>query len=144
MSVEKKTLISSIAYYTIAILALAASIIFAMNLMTDLLPMWARIVYYVWIAIAIGLIIYDVMCTMRGEGKFISGIVVYILSILSVAMAVILYYINGGMNGLVAEVFGMFITIPLFALMISGALIALWVVGECKVEHKKEEININK
>ena len=144
MSVEKKTVISSIAYYTLAILALAASIIFALNLMTDLLPAWARIVYYVWIAIAIGVIIYDVICTMKGEGKFLSGIIVYIVSILSVVMAIILYYVNGGLNGLVAEAFGMFITIPFLALMISGALIALWVVGESKIEHKKEEININK
>ena len=144
MSAEKKTLISSIAYYTLALLALAASIIFVMNLMTDLLPAWARVVYYIWIAIAIGVIIYDAICTMTGEGKFISGIVVYILSVLSVVMAAVLYFINGGMTGLGAEIFGMFISIPLFALTISGALIAMWVVGESRVEHKKEEINISK
>ena len=88
--------------------------------------------------------IFDVICTNSGEGKFTSGIIVYVLSILAVAMACILYFANSGMTGLATEFFNLFISVSLISLITTGFLIATWCVSENRVEHSTTEIELGK
>ena len=144
MSVNSKRTLSSIVYYTLAVLTLLASAFFIYCLSIKGIVMWARIIYYVWTAVVIGVTIFDVICTNSGEGKFVSGIIVYVLSILAVAMACILYFANSGMEGLATEFFNLFISVSLISLITTGFLIGTWAVGENRVEHTTTEIELSK
>ena len=144
MSVNGKRILSNITYYTLAILTLIASAFFIYCLSVKDVAGWARVIYYIWTAVVIGVIIFDVICTNSGEGKFISGIIVYVLSVLAVAMACILYFTNSGMAGLATEFFNLFISVSLISLITTGFLIGTWAVGESKVEHTTTEIELGK
>ena len=116
MSVRSKSKLSIVVYYTLAILTLLCSAFFIYCLSVRDVAMWAKVVYFIWIGFVIGVTIFDVICSSSGEGKYISGWIVYILSILAVAMACILYFTNTGMAGLATEFFNLFISIALISL----------------------------
>ena len=89
-------------------------------------------------------VIFDFICTRSGEGKFVSGLLVYVLSVLSVAMACILYFVNSGFMPLSADFFTVFISVSIVSLMVSGYLIATWCVGESLVEHATAQNELRK
>lgn len=142
MSVNNKNMLSTIVYYTLAILTFLASAFFIYCLSVKGVVMWARIVYFIWVGLVIGVTIFDIICTMSGEGKRVSGLIVYVLSVLAVVMACILYFMNSGEAGLATEFFNLFISVSLISLFTTGFMIATWVVGENKVEHTTTEIEL--
>ena len=144
MSVENKRKLSTVCYYTLAILTFAVACLFGYALIIRDVAVWARVVYFVWLAVVLGTVVFDVICTYNKHGKEMTGWIGYILSILSLIVAGILYFSTAGLNGLVDNLFNMFISVSLLSVTVSGFLIATWVVGECLVEHATAEIEINK
>lgn len=142
MSVNSKKILSIIVYYTLAALALATAGFFIYTLVLRTLPMWAEVIYYIWIACVIGVVIYDIYCTSSRKGKQISGLIIYVLSVLSVIVSIILYFVTAGMNGLDMTIFPVFLSVALISLMATGFMIATWCVGESLVEHKVAEDKI--
>lgn len=143
MSIENKKMMSIVVYYTLAILAIASAGFFIYALVVKDVVMWAKIVYFVWAGFVIGTVIFDLYCTSTGENKYASAWMVYILSILAVAMACILYFLNTTSTGLLADFLPLFTSVSILSLMTSGYLIATWCVGESLVEHNVSEREIN-
>ena len=146
MSVENKRKLSTICYYTLAILTFAVACLFGYALIIRRVAMWARIVYFIWLALVLGTVVFDIVCTHNNRGKEITGMIVYILTILSIIVAAILYFTNAGIDGLVDNLFNMFISVSLLSVTVVGLLIATWIVGESLVEHRTagKEIEVQK
>lgn len=136
MSVESKRKLSTICYYTLAILTFAVACLFGYALIIRRVAMWARVVYFIWLAVVLATVVFDVVCTHNNRGKEVTGLIVYVLSILSLIVAAILYFSNAGINGLVDNLFNMFISVSLLSVTVTGFLIATWIVGESLVEHR--------
>ena len=136
MGVENKRKLATIVYYTLAIITVAFAGFFGYALIVRDLAMWAKVVYFIWIAVVVGAVVFDIICTSNNEGKTLVGLVVYVLSILAVVMAGILYFINATRTGLVLNFFNLFISVSLLSLITTGFLIATWCVGEKIVEHR--------
>lgn len=136
MSVRSKKVLSTIVYYTLAGLAILMSAFFVYVLAMRDTALWVKIIYFIWSGFVIANIIFDIVCTSNSEGKFISGLITYILSILAVVMACILYFVNSGVAGLAVEFFNLFLSISIINLMVTAFMIATWCVGESLVEHK--------
>lgn len=143
MSIENKKLLSIVVYYTLAILTIASAGFFIYALVIKDVTMWAKIVYFVWSGIVIGTVIYDLYCTSTGENKRTTAWLVYILSILAVVMACILYFLNTTSTGLLADFLPLFTSVSILSLMTTGYLIATWCVGESLIEHNVSEREIN-
>ena len=143
MSVSNKKLLSTIAYYTLIVLSILSSAFFIYALTVKDVVMWAKVIYFIWAAVVIVVAIYDVIFTRAGRSKFISGLIIYVLSILAVIMACVLYFINTGVDGLATDFFNIFISVSSLSLMTTGYLIASWCVGEAKVEHESAEDEID-
>ncbi len=135
MSVKNKRILTTVVYYTLAALALIMSAFFIYVLIARGVALWAKIVYFVWIGFVIGAIIFDIICTSTGEAKTVSSVIVYVLSLLAVIMAGIMYFMNVGVGGLATEFFNLFISVSIISLMTTGYMIATWCVGESLVEH---------
>lgn len=144
MSVNSKKVLSTVVYYTLAVLALLSAGFFIYCLMVKDVVMWAKVVYFVWAGLVIGAIIFDIICSGRGEGKIVSGFIIYVLSLLAVVMAIILYFLNSGATGLADSFFNLFISISLISLMTTGYMIATWCVGESMVEHDTADREISR
>lgn len=136
MGVENKRKLATIVYYTLAIMTVIFAGFFGYALIVRDLAMWAKVVYFIWIAVVIGAVIFDIICTSNNEGKTLVGLVVYVLSILAVVMAGILYFMNVTRTGLVLNFFNLFLSVSLLSLITTGFLIATWCVGEKMVEHR--------
>ena len=143
MSVQNKRMLSTIVYYTLAILALASAGFFIYCLIIRDVVMWAKVIYFIWSGLVIGVVIFDILCTSTGEAKTVAGLIIYILSVLAVIMSVILYFVNAGANGLATDFFNLFLSVSLISLMTTGYMIATWCVGESLVEHKTAEEKID-
>lgn len=136
MSVENKRKLATIVYYTLAILTLVFAAFFGFALIVRDLAMWAKVIYFIWIAVVIGTVIFDIICSINNEGKTIVGLIVYVLSVLAVIMAAIIYVINTSRTGLMLEFFNLFISVSMLSLITTGFLIATWCVGERIVENR--------
>ncbi|MBQ3502140.1 MAG: hypothetical protein IJA72_00540 [Clostridia bacterium] len=136
MSVKGKKILSIITYYTlfaIAVIMAAVSILYSV---TRALPMWAKVLYILWACVVIGSLIFDVVCTSTKRMKFISGIIVYVLSIVSVIVTALLYLTNAGLTaGLTAVFMPIFTGMAAIILSTSLYLIFTFIVGEAVVEH---------
>lgn len=135
MSVGNKKTLATVVYYTLAALAIISSGFFTYALVIRDVAMWAKVVYFIWIAAVFGVVIYDIICTRNGEGKTTAGFIIYVLSLLAIIMAVILYFMNSGVAGLATSFFNLFISISFISLMTTGYMIATWCVGESLIEH---------
>lgn len=143
MSVQNKKMLSTIVYYTLVVLALASAGFFIYCLVIRDVAMWAKVIYFIWSGLVIGVIIFDILCTSTREAKTVSGLIIYILSVLAVIMSIILYFSNAGMDGLATGFFNLFLSVSLLSLMTTGYMIATWCVGESLVEHKTAEEKID-
>ncbi|MBO5910268.1 MAG: hypothetical protein J6Q15_02030 [Clostridia bacterium] len=137
MSIKGKKVLSIITYYTlftIAIIMAALAILFVVN---RALPMWAKVLYVMWSCVVIGALIFDVVCTSTRRMKFISGIIVYVLSVVSVIVTAILYLTRSSLTaGLTATFMPIYTGVAAIILSTSIYLIATFIVGEAVAEHK--------
>jgi len=114
---EKKVL--SIMTYFAVIAFMVTFVVFAYILLTTTtLPLWAEIAYYVLISALVLNVIFDIVCTFSGNGKFASGFILYILTFAVVIVSMVLgstlsvggviptelLGLYGGMIGLVATI----------------------------------------
>ncbi len=138
MSVGNKKTMSTVVYYTLAAITLAFAGFFIYALLVKDVAMWARVIYFIWVGFVVGVVIFDIICSSNGEGKTLAGFVIYVLSLLALIMAIILYFANTGTAGLATGFFNLFISISLISLFTTGFMIATWVVGEHLLEHSTE------
>ena len=144
MSVSNKKLLSTIVYYTLIVLSILNAGFFIYALMVKDVVIWAKVIYIIWSVVVIAVAIYDMICTRARKSKFVSGLIIYVLSILAVVMACILYFINSGADGLATDFYNIFLSVSILSLMTTGYLIASWCVGEAKVEHDSATDELDK
>ena len=119
--------------FVIAIVMAILAILFVAN---RALPMWAKILYIVWSCAVILTLIFDVYCTTIKRMKFISGMIVYVLSVVSVIVTVILYFVRGSLTaGLTSAFMPIFTGVAAIIIATSIYMIATFVVGEAVAEH---------
>ena len=135
MSVKGKRLLSVITYYTLIGLAIAMSLGFVIALAMRVFPLWAKVVYFAWAGVVIGTLIFDIYCTANNRYKFISGITVYVLSVLCVAVSVIIYLMYTTKTGLAIDISGIFTLSAALSYAVSLFMIAAFIVGESLIEH---------
>ena len=139
MRSNDKNWFSNVVYYTLAILTILCAGFFVYCLVMNPVAMWAKIIFFVWTGLVIGTVIFDMICTNTGESKQVSGMIVYVLSLLALAMSCVLYFINTGMGALTTEFLNLFISVSFVALLTTGFMIATWVTGQSKVENKTDD-----
>lgn len=135
MEVKGKRILSVITYYTLIGLAIAMAVGFIFALALRTFPMWAKVVYMAWAGVVIATIIFDVVCTANNRMKFISGLMVYVLSVCAVAVSVLLYLIYTTRAGLPFDISGMFTLTVALSYGVTVFMIAEYIVGEALIEH---------
>ena len=137
MTVKGKKILSIITYYTlfgIAIIMAALAILFVIN---RALPMWSQVLYVIWSCAVIATLIFDIVCTTTRRMKFVSGLMVYVLSIISIIVTLILYLVNTSLTaGLTSVFMPVYAGVAAVILSTSVYMIATFIVGESVVEHK--------
>lgn len=138
MDIISKKLLNTIVYYTLVVLAIASAGFFVFALMVKDIPLWAKVIYYIWVGLLVGAVIFDIVCTVMRGGKNLSGLIIYILSIMAVGMVIVLYCINATKTGLPVDFFNLYLSISIISLMTTGYTIATWCVGDKMVKNAND------
>ena len=91
---QKRSLLN-MAYYSLIGVSLIFSILFILRTSFSTLPFYIQIIYYIWSVALIINLIFDVYCTMKHRMKYISGLIFFVLSLLCVVMAIIVFFVQG-------------------------------------------------
>ncbi len=113
METNNKRGLLNIVYYTTIIFMGVFSVIFAMFLARNLEVKWARIAYFVWLALIVIAIVYDIFCVVTHKRRYYSGLLLYIITIVTLAASILLFFSfseNGiilptGLFGYISSVF---------------------------------------
>lgn len=95
MENNQKRVLLNLAYFTLIGLGIIFSILFAVRVANSTLPILVQIIYYVWTAVLVITLIYDVYCTFRGGMKYYVGWIFFILTLLCVIMAAVVFVVDG-------------------------------------------------
>ncbi len=131
METTGKKVLLILTYYTLMLAMLGLSVFLFITLPSDRLATWIRVVYYILIGLLIALVIFDIICTNTKMNKYISGFILYGLTIAHLVVSFILYTFFAR-NGIVpADVMDIFMLV----LMVSWAINILTIVIYCVGEH---------
>ena len=125
----KKTL-QVMTYYTLIGVMLAFEIYFMITLAGASLANWERVVYYILAIALLIAVVYDIICTIMHRQKYISGFIIYVISITVVVISLIIFALNSANGRLLIEISEKFFRLILFSYIINGLTIAIYCTGE--------------
>ena len=95
MENNQKRLFLNMAYYSLIGITILFCTTFVFRVIYSAMPLYIKIIYYVWTGALVLTIIYDLICTYNRGMKYISGLILYILAILSIIMAIDVFFMQG-------------------------------------------------
>ena len=125
----KKTLLT-MTYYTLIGGMVALEIFFMITLAGASLAMWERVVYYILAAALVVAVVYDIICTIMHRQKYIAGFVLYVITIVTVVMSLIVFALNSENGRLLLDISEKFFRLILFSYLINALAIAIFCTGE--------------
>ena len=75
-------------------LGILFSILFIIRVGFSTFPGLIKVIYYIWSAVLIITLLFDIYCTMKHEKKYIAGLIFFILTLLGVVMAIVVYFVQ--------------------------------------------------
>ena len=131
----KKVLLNMV-YYTLIAIMVAVAVAFLIILGISNIALLPKIFYFVLTILFVLLIVYDIICTQLDRMKFVSGIILYVLSIATLVMIFVLYGINATRALIPTEYVNVFATLSSISLTIMILGIIVYCVGQKIVEYK--------
>lgn len=95
MENNHKRILLSMAYYTLIGLGVLFSVLFVLRVAFSTLPLLIQIIYYVWALVLVITLFYDVYCTMKHRMKYYAGLIFFVLTLLCVIMAIVVFFVQG-------------------------------------------------
>lgn len=140
----KKRNLLNMTYYALTVLSFVFAVLFMVYIVTQSTLLYAQIIYGILIVLFVGLVIFDIICTNMRRYKYIGGIILFIMTILIIAMSIVTYISLS--TDLVLTVTQLY---PYFALMLMSYLIntfviVLYVVGIKLVDMKTRRTSSTK
>ena len=136
MDFDKKKVLLNMVYYT-AIAVMVAFVIFMfMSLSGASLAGWERTVFYILIGLLVAVVAYDVICTCMHREKFISGLMLYVVTIALIVFTLIVFAINSDNVRLFIDISERFFRLILMSYLINALAVIIYSVGQSLV--KKE------
>lgn len=135
MEFQGKRVLLQMVYYTLIGLLLAVSVTFMIFLAISDIMLYSKIGYFILTSLFVLLMVFDIICTNINKMKFISGLILYVLTVLTVVMAFVVYAMNTT-NGLIpTDTVNVFITLIAMSFGIAVIDILIFSVGEKFVEY---------
>jgi len=130
MDANLKKVLLNMTYYTLIGAMVALEIFFMITLAGASLAMWERVVYYILAVALIVAVIYDIICTCMHRQKYIAGFILYVITIATVVMSLIVFSLNSDNGRLLIDISEKFFRLVLFSYIINALAIAIYCTGE--------------
>lgn len=131
-----KKILLNMVYYTLIALLVAVGITFMVFLGTSDIALYSKIGYFILASLFILLVVFDIICTCLNQMKFVSGIILYALTIATIIMGFVVYALNVT-NGLIpTDTVNVFISLIAMSMAMAVISIVIYCVGEKIIEYK--------
>ena len=92
METNNKRGLLALVYYTTILFMGVFSVIFGVFVARNLSVTWAKVAYFVWLALIVIAIIYDIYCVITNKRRYYSGLLLYIITIVTLVASIILFF----------------------------------------------------
>lgn len=134
-SSSKKRLLT-MTYFGLVAIMIAVVIFFFVTLGSASMADWEKVLLYILIALLTILTIYDIICTIRHNNKYMVGLILFVLTLILVAVSLIIMAVNSANGRLLIDITEKFFRIVMFANIINILAIIIFCVGERLVSDK--------
>lgn len=130
MDAHGKSVLLRTVYYTLIAVMVSMVVFFLITLGGASMAEWERVCYYV-VAIALVLVvIYDIICTTRHSQKFVSGFILYGITLTVVILSLIIMALNSANGRLLIDITERFWRIIFFSYLINTLAIVIYCTGQ--------------
>lgn len=130
---KKKTLLNIVYYSTIAVMVAFVVFLF-LSLAGANLATWERIMFYILVGALAGVVVYDVVCTCIHNEKYISGLILYVITMLVVIFTLIVFALNSGSIRLFIDISERFFRLILLTYIINALAVVIYCVGQSLIK----------
>ena len=136
MDAHLKTNLLKVVYYTLIAVMVAFVVFQFMSLAGASLAEWERTIFYILIGLLVVIVAYDIVCTCLHREKFISGIMLYIVTIAIIVFTLIVFAINSDSVRLFIDISERFYRLIIMTYIINALAVLIYTTGQNLV--KKE------
>lgn len=87
----KKKRLLDMTYYALVTVSFLMAVIFMIYLATQPIIMYAKVIYWIITDLLMALIIFDIVCTNIKKYKFTAGVILYVLTLVTLAITIVAY-----------------------------------------------------
>ena len=91
MLAKQKNILLAITYYTLATITICFSVLFMVFLASQTTALYQQIMYYILSSLVVLLVALDIIFTVIKSNKFVSGILIFVLTLVTICMGCVLY-----------------------------------------------------
>lgn len=130
MEASAKKRLLSMTYFGVIAIMVALAIFFFVTLGGASMADWEKVLLYIVVGLIVLATVYDIICTFMRKDKFIVGIIIFVLTLVLVAISLIILAINSANGRLLIDITEKFFRIIMFANIINILGIIVFCVGE--------------
>ena len=130
MDANLKRILLNMTYYTLIGAMVAFEIFFMITLANATLATWERVLYFILAGALVAVVVYDVICTCMHRQKYIAGFILYVITILSVILGLVVMAVNSANGRLLIDISETFFRLILFSFIINTLAVVIYCTGE--------------
>ena len=130
MEANMKKVLTTIVYYSIVAVMVAMVVFMMVSLSPSSMAVWEKVCLYILTGALALVTIYDIVCTTMRRQKYISGFMLYIVSMLVVIITLIILALNSTDGRLILDISERFFRIILVLYLIDALAVCAYAMGE--------------
>lgn len=130
MDANLKKVLLNVVYYTLIAAMVAFEVFFMISLANASMAVWEKVCYYILAGLLVGVIIYDIICTCMHTQKYVSGFILYGITLAVIVLSLIVMALNSANGRLLLDISERFFRIILFSYIINAFAVLIYCTGE--------------
>ena len=130
MGANLKKVLLNVVYYSLIAVMVAFVVFFLISLTNASMAMWERVAYYVLIIALVLVVVYDVICTCMHTQKYISGFILYGITLGVIIISLVILALNSADGRLFLDISERFFRLILMSWFINVLAILIYCTGE--------------
>ena len=130
MGANLKKVLLNVVYYSLIAVMVAFVVFFLISLSNASMAAWERTIYYVLTIALVLVIVYDIICTCMHREKYISGFILYGITMAVIVVSLIILAMNSADGRLLLDISERFFRLILMSWFINVLAILIYCTGE--------------
>ncbi|MGN0961532.1 MAG: hypothetical protein ACI4PF_04970 [Christensenellales bacterium] len=130
MDANLKKVLLNVVYYTLIAAMVAFEVFFMISLANASMAVWEKVCYYILAGLLVGVIIYDIICTCMHTQKYVSGFILYGITVAVIVLSLVVMALNSANGRLLLDISERFFRIILFSYIINAFAVLIYCTGE--------------